>query len=104
MNPKNQYLITKMALPAGTVRNMYSRGFAKFAHLKTVIQSQGYFAIGKLRLIKSGSLRGFEPIEPYRFSSHQPNLRFYPPIVRLALGALAAELVTEGGTKWLRRK
>jgi hypothetical protein len=42
--------MTRMAFPAGTVRNMYSRGFAKFAQLKTVIQSQGYFAIGKLRL------------------------------------------------------
>jgi len=74
MMTKNQYLMTRMALPTGTVRNMYSRGFAKFAQLKTVIQSQGYFAIGKLRLSKSGPLRGYEPLERYRFSSHQPNL------------------------------
>jgi hypothetical protein len=77
MKQKNQYLMTKMALPARTVRNMYSRGFAKFVRLKTIIRSQGYFAIGKLRLIKSGSLRGFEPLKRYRFSSHQPNLRFF---------------------------
>jgi hypothetical protein len=69
--------MTRMAFPTGTVRNMYSRGFAKFAQLKTVIQSQGYFAIGKLRLSKSGPLRGFERLARHRFSSHQPNLRFF---------------------------